>query len=258
MSQSKVSKLETGRQIPSASDIETIGGALGLPVSKRREFAAQAESLRVDFSPWRTQQSRWTSDVQAGANEREKSATSIKALEIVTYPALLQSAGYAREILMKALKPFDDADTQEVEIAVSARLQRQEILFDEARHFQFLMPEAALRFRYGDWSTLQAQIDRVRSLITLKHISVGIVPWQQELPMVPGEPVVIYDDELADTETESGPLMVRGIEEVGRYRQIFDALWKVALVDEKADRLLASIQKEISRAADAATGESGR
>jgi transcriptional regulator with XRE-family HTH domain len=248
MSQSKVSKIETGRQIPTASDIEKIGDALGLSVAKCKELVARAENLRVDFALWRTQQSGWTSDVQAGVQEREAAAISIKALEIVTYPALLQTAGYAREVLAKALRPFDEVNMQELEAAVSARLQRQEILFDESRRFQFLMPEAALKFRYGGWSTMQAQIDRVQSLATLTHISIGIVPWRCELPVVPGEAAVLYDDELVETETESGPLLVRGAEEVGRYRRIFDALWNVALLDDEADQLLASAQEELTEA----------
>src|SRR5712691_5219613 len=56
MSQSKVSKIENGRQLPTAADIEAIAQALGLKDEVVEELASGAERLRVELAIWRVEQ----------------------------------------------------------------------------------------------------------------------------------------------------------------------------------------------------------
>ena len=67
-------------------------------------------------------------------------------------PGLLQTADYALRIMEIAniQGAVDLAD------AVNVRLARQEALYDQGRHFEFIMTESALRWRPGPPELLSA------------------------------------------------------------------------------------------------------
>ena len=86
-------------------------------------------------------------------------------------PGLLQTAEYARRIIeMPTSAPKQSG------AAVAARLDRQETLHDRKRHFEFLMTEAALRYRPGPPEVLAAQLDHLAALATLETITFGSSP----------------------------------------------------------------------------------
>lgn len=245
ISQSKVSKLETGHQVPTASDIEAIGRALELTDSRQQELAERAEKLRTEFFAWRFRRPRSASDAHRIAKDLEVAAKLVRAIDVVTIPAALQTAGYASEVVSRALHPFGRPE-DDVKAAVAERVRRQEALVDPNRTYEFLVLEAAFSFRYGPWETMLAQVDRIRSLATLENVSIGVIPRTQDLPVVPGDAFVVFDDEVVATETVSGVVFERGGDEVSRYLTIWSELWRVALVDAEADRLLGSLYDDFA------------
>jgi hypothetical protein len=97
-------------------------------------------------------------------------------------PGLLQATEYARRIMASASLNHDAS----LGAAVAARLGRQEALHNPARAFEFLVTEAALRYRpgapdvlttpHGDLpaaltqETLTAQLDHLAAVVTLGTI----------------------------------------------------------------------------------------
>ena len=104
-------------------------------------------------------------------------------------PGLLQTAGYARSILYLA------DETADTGAAVAARLARQEILHQPGRAFEFLLTEAALRYRPA--GTLRtAQLDHLAAVVTLETISFGVIPADAEMHAITRWGFVIYEDRI--------------------------------------------------------------
>ena len=60
-------------------------------------------------------------------------------------PSLLQTAQYARFPIAEGVV-LHGARADEVDAAVSARLQRQQFLYDPSKRFEFLLAEPVLRW----------------------------------------------------------------------------------------------------------------
>jgi transcriptional regulator with XRE-family HTH domain len=104
----------------------------------------------------------------------EREALSLRSWELAGIPGLLQTAGYARAMLRGALP---DANEEQVEEQVSARLQRQEIL--ERRDPPMLwaiMDEGTLRRRVGDAGIMREQLDHLIGVSRSPRVKVLVVP----------------------------------------------------------------------------------
>ena len=82
--------------------------------------------------------------------------------------------------------------------AVAARLGRQEALHDPDRSFEFLMTEAALRYRPAPPQTLTAQLDHLAAVVTLETISFGVIPADAEMHAITRCGFILYEDRTGD------------------------------------------------------------
>jgi transcriptional regulator with XRE-family HTH domain len=135
-----VGAVETARRMPTedftarcdvVDELSTGGALLRLRAHLRDQLHRQV------WPPWFRE---WPSI--------EREALSLRSWELAGIPGLLQTAGYARAMLRGALP---DANEEQVEEQVNARLQRQEIL--ERRDPPMLwtiMDEGTLRRRVGE------------------------------------------------------------------------------------------------------------
>jgi hypothetical protein len=99
---------------------------------------------------------------------------SLRSWELAGIPGLLQTAGYARAMLRGALP---DANEEQVEEQVNARLQRQEIL--ERRDPPMLwtiMDEGTLRRRVGNAGIMREQLDHLIEVSRSPKVKVLVVP----------------------------------------------------------------------------------
>jgi transcriptional regulator with XRE-family HTH domain len=136
MGQPKISKLETGRQLPTAQDIQTLTGPLGLSQRTARELLDDAEQLRPTFARWPSGGASLLAE-QRAAGEIERDAAEMTAVQPLVVPGLLQTPEYAHEIFARvSLDP--DAGLR---LAVRARLERQRILTSTGRRFTFVVLE---------------------------------------------------------------------------------------------------------------------
>src|SRR6266567_3162085 len=88
-----------------------------------------------------------------------------RVYETTFIPGLLNTAGYAAAILkfwagLMSL-PGD------IETAVAARMDRQNVLYSAERRFVFVIEEQALRTRVGDTEVMAGQLDRLLALMSL-------------------------------------------------------------------------------------------
>ncbi|MGH3439609.1 MAG: Scr1 family TA system antitoxin-like transcriptional regulator, partial [Sciscionella sp.] len=135
------------------------------------------DQARVEYSSWRKAYSNagGAAQSQADIGERERRATTTSEFAPTMIPGLLQTAGYAREVLALPTGPAAHGATPEAMAA--ERIKRQDILYQQGRSARFVLGEAALRTRFGSVDTLVAQLDRLVALAGLVTVDLAVVPF---------------------------------------------------------------------------------
>ncbi len=85
-----------------------------------------------------------------------------------------------------------DRDRDDLGAAVAARLDRQAILYDETKRFEFLLAEGALRWRLGALGSHLAQLDRLVAVSTLPNVDLAVLPQTAPVPAWHGHGFVIF------------------------------------------------------------------
>jgi hypothetical protein len=84
-------------------------------------------------------------------------------------------------------------DDDDLATAVSVRLERQRALYDRQRRFEFVLTEAALRWRPGP-GLLAAQLDHLASMATLETIELAVIPGDAEMHAPTRCGFIVYED----------------------------------------------------------------
>jgi Domain of unknown function (DUF5753) len=165
-------------------------------------------------------------------------------------PGLLQTAEYARQIMALAGIGLHGG----LAAAVAARLGRQQALHDPDRSFEFLLTEAALRYRPAPLQaltaqpggrrdastnqTLTAQLDHLAAAVTLETNSFGLIPADAEMHAITRCGFILYEDRtggqppLAAVEAPHASLYASDPADVAPYREQLDRLPCAAVVVE--------------------------
>ncbi|MCP2164563.1 helix-turn-helix domain-containing protein [Goodfellowiella coeruleoviolacea] len=241
---SKISKLETGKQLATDSDVIEWCRATGAPESVREELRDALRDLKVSYETWRSQlrDGGFRSRQQQSA-DIEKTATKIRAVEFGVVPGLVQIPEYAREVfaIHSDLLGLD----RDLDEAVSVRMARQQVLYEPGKQIEILVAESALRYPVASASVMLAQIDRLISIIGIRSIRLGIIPLNRRLPIMPMHGYWVVDD-LVLTETIVAEIKSTEPSEVEAYNKLTDQLWTVAVEDAEARALLHQIANDTS------------
>jgi transcriptional regulator with XRE-family HTH domain len=233
--QSKVSRIENGRQLPSAEDIRKWADVLVLEPALVVELNEQLADLLAARNDWRRRAHQGQVAIQADYNRLAAESTLIRQFDTASIPGLLQTPGYARQMLAQAII-LGHLERDDVEPALALRLQRQQALYDPGKRFEFLIDEAVLRRLVCPPPVMRGQLDRLQTMVGMPNIRLGIVPLGMQLEIVPQNGFVLYDDlAFAETFTSEG---VCSEEESAAYARILDLLWQDAVTEEAARRLI--------------------
>lgn len=249
LSQSTVSRIELGQAMPSLADVERWAYVTRASSNQLAELRALAEAAAVETITWRKVIRRGLPDLQQDVRELEHDAATILNFQPTIIPGLLQTADYARRIVQSGY-PEGRPD---IGTAVDSRLERQAILYDETRHLEFVVAEAALRWRIGPRHTMLAQLDRIATVATLPSVTIGIIPQNAEVPAWHIHGFTILDDRPAGppivrVETLTTGLSISDGPSVERYRQAFRLLKEAAVSGRQAERILRRLMGELQSA----------
>jgi transcriptional regulator with XRE-family HTH domain len=228
--QSKVSKIETGRQLPTEDDIRQWARVVGAPAAKVEELLASLERAKVEFATWREQYRAAGSgaDKQADIRALEARATRIGEFQPAFIPGLLQTAQYARELLLAwavdAAQGAFGINEAGVDRLVAARMQRQQLLYEPGKQVQLVILEAALYSRVCSPETLAGQLDRLIAVTSLPNVEFGIIPFTASLPVFPICSFMIFDTELVTVESLTGEQQVNEPDQIALYDRFFALL----------------------------------
>jgi transcriptional regulator with XRE-family HTH domain len=244
-SQSKISKIETGRQTPTDEDVTAWCEALDAPEATVAELLAELAELRVEQRDWRRQLRAGHRGRQQQISELEQNAGRIRAVEVVAVPGLLQTADYARRMFAAQAELLEYG--RDLDDAVRARMARQQLLYESGRSIEILVAEAGLRHSICPPTEMAGQVDRLVSVLGLPGVRFGVLPLGRRLPFAVMHGFNLLDD-VALVDTLSSELRIDDPEQVAVYHRVVDRLWPVAAEAGEARAVLARIAEDLALA----------
>jgi transcriptional regulator with XRE-family HTH domain len=232
MSQTKISRLETGAVAAEPSDVRLLAEALELPPAEAERVVGLAEHADNQLLEW-TSAGRDLADRQREYGRMESTAKDLRTFQPTVIPGLMQTSEYARALMADLEDEVDDAPLADsaVSEAVNARMQRNQILHVPHREFHFLITEQVLRNQVCQPAEMIVQIDRMREVATYPNVHLRIVTDDALLPIAPYHGFVVADDRWVSVDLFNVSLRSSGRQTVRSYRRVFEALEAVAMTD---------------------------
>ena len=239
---SKVSKLENGRQTPTDEDIR---GWTRVTNSEGETEAllASLHTLEVQHAEWQRILRTGLKPVQQQLYEDSLKTRLFRVYEVTVIPALLQTPGYARARLIAAARRFVAND---VDDAVQARMQRQEVLYRHDKQFHFVISEAALRLRLCSVEDMLGQLDRLVSLSALPNVRLGVIAFETVYRSSAKRGFWLYDNDRVKVETISAALDLRQPQEIELYSAAFEELASVASYGRAARAIINRVIEDLA------------
>lgn len=246
ISQSKVSRIESGSSLPSVPQVAAWVEAVGGSAETRARLTELTEAAFAEVQTWRSATpSREV--LQGKIHASEASAHTVRVFQPFLVPGMLQTAEYARRVFSYYHLPYDDNDLAK---AVAGRMDRQLALYEEDRRFGFLITEAALRWRPGPARVIRGQLDRIASLATLGNVTIGLIPMDVVSNIVtpPGFDMLSEDDgeTIVTIETMHANLVVTDPDHTAEYETAWSTLGQLAVYDDDAAQLLQRIRTSVT------------
>ncbi|ETK34228.1 Scr1 family TA system antitoxin-like transcriptional regulator [Microbispora sp. ATCC PTA-5024] len=233
VAQPTISRMETGRLLPTPETVERVAAALDLDQNARRELDTLLVRLREEVSRLKG----GLAGREAANAARLRSSKWMAVFSSAVIPALLQTAEYAR----LAVAIGRDVDEDDAAKAAAVRVDAQAVLFEEGRRFAFVLTEGAVRTWPGSPSLMLAQLDRLAQVSTLPHVRLGVVPWKVEAPAFPLHGFAIYDGSVSVVESLTGDLTLTEAAEIGAHEEAFEAFASAAVYGDELRALLGEI-----------------
>ncbi|MEU8749731.1 helix-turn-helix transcriptional regulator [Streptomyces chartreusis] len=233
---SKVSRLENGKQTPSRDDLTAWAEAAGR-ADVVAELTGRLAGLETRYRSLRKQYSNGHRARQEQGLVETEQTTELRAVEVIRIPGLFQTPEYARAVFT-ANAAFRDVPVTDIEDAVRARMRRQQALYEPERSFRVLLWEGALYALNAPRPVMAAQLDRLRSMVGMDTVQLGIIPFAAELRRSPSHGFWIYDRRLVIVETLSTEMWLDDEESITLYERAWDWLADSAVYDATAHRLI--------------------
>ena len=177
----KVSRIQNGRQIPTAEEIRVWAKACNA-ADEADDLVDLLEQVSTQRLTWRHWLAAAGGRVQGAYNELFRQSTKVEMFENESIPGVLQTPGYATALLGYLL-PLHGVDRALVDDEVTARMERGRYLHDPAKQFDLLMTETALLSSPASADVLATQIESVLRLSELPNVRIGVVPLRPGLPV---------------------------------------------------------------------------
>jgi transcriptional regulator with XRE-family HTH domain len=231
--QPTVSKVETGRMVPSVDVLDRLSRALGLDDSTAREVRELLHAVMA--APGVDQQADdATPNAGSTVDDEVRSAQLVRSFQCVVLPALLQTAEYARHVFASVPNSAPDA----VGRAVAARIERQSVLYEPGRESVFVLTEAVLRTWPGTAALMLAQLDRLLAVESLDTVRLGVIPWRRRVPVLPRHGFTLCDQRALVVETFDRERVSADSAELAAYEETFARFEEAAVFGDEVRELL--------------------
>ncbi|MFF8310183.1 helix-turn-helix domain-containing protein [Streptomyces lydicus] len=242
MSASKLSKIETAKVAPSVTDVERILTAIGVSDEVKAEYLEAARAAATETTAWRLIRRLGVHKAQQQTRALEAQMTLLRLFQPALIPGLLQTPEYIRAILSRH-NLGEDVLTQ----TISARIERQQALYDSTKELHFVITEPVLRWRIVSAAKMAEQLDRLVSLSRLPNIDIRIVPLSARQQDIANHAFVIRDDRTVSVETVHAEVVVTDPRDVALYVHKFEGFASMALSGDAMRATLEGIRDELLR-----------
>ena len=176
--QSTISRIERADQRVSLKQVVAWANATEARDEEQARLLALAEEVLTGPTSWASASESGSTDFAHEVAALEAKTGLLSNYQPAAIPGLLQTTEYARRLLSSGPQgpPADLAER------VMNRMDRRRVLYDEAKRFRFVIPEAALRWPYGPPDD-PAVLDEHREQLALvdwaarrPNVEIGILP----------------------------------------------------------------------------------
>lgn len=239
--ESKTSKIEYGKQAPTEADLRAWCTHTH-SLDQLPDLIATLRNIEAAYLEYRRALGIGTRRHQRVLMRTETRAEQLRWYEPVVVPGLLQTPEYIEGVLRRMIRFYDIPN--DLDEGVSARIERQRVLYHGNHQFSFVIAEQVLQTTVGNDSVMLGQLDRLLTVMALPRVLFGIVPGRAiyDGPSING--FVMYDNRLVIVETVSAELSISQPREIGLYGKLFSQLSERAVYGEAARDL---IRAEIDR-----------
>lgn len=242
MSTSKLSKIETGKTAPTVADVESILTAIGVSDEVKAEYLGVVRASTTETTAWRLVRRMGVHKAQQQTRALESQMTLLRLFQPALIPGLLQTPEYIRAILSR-----HDLTEDVLTRTTTARLERQQVLYDSTKELHFIITENVLRWRIVSAPRMAEQIGRLIALSRLPNIDMRVVPFAAEQRDIANHAFVIRDDRTVTVETVHAELVVTDPRDVSQYVKKFEGFASVALTGNDMRSMLGSVQDDFLR-----------
>ncbi|WP_436774906.1 helix-turn-helix domain-containing protein [Yinghuangia sp. YIM S09857] len=246
-SESKISRMELGRVSFKDRDVADLLTMYGVTDETEREALLNLTREANATGWWHSYGDILPSWFQVYVG-LEEAASVIRTYEVQFVPGLLQTADYARAVIV-AGQP--NASAPEVERRVGLRTQRQAIL-DRVRppRLWAVLDEAALRRPIGGRDVMRGQIQHLIDAAAHPHVTIQVMPFRFGAHAAEGGPFTLLrfpEPDLPDVvylEQLTSALYLDKRDDVDQYTEVMERLSVDGLPPDRSVDLLARILKE--------------
>ncbi|MFD9884806.1 helix-turn-helix domain-containing protein [Streptomyces alboflavus] len=239
---SKISRLQNATTPPSADDIRAWCEACGA-TDQTSDLIQSLHAVEGMFIEWRRMERAGLRRAQEARLPLYARTRHFRAYSSWLVPGLIQTRAYTtatlREIQRRRGLP-DDVDE-----AVEARVERQQLLYEPNRTFAFVVEESVLRSGPGDAEVMVGQLGHLIAVGSLPNVSVGVVPMRAGRSRWAAEGFWIYDSAQVNVELVSGYLTITQASEVAMYADTFAQFVDLALYGADARVLMAEVLRSL-------------
>lgn len=248
MSQSKISRIESGRTLPSVADVERIlKGLESVSPDVAEHVLSLARVANVEHASWRAVARSGMWRKQAEIKALTESSTEVRHFLPIVPSGLLQTPEYARY----ALTPVIEGNpARDIDRAVRARLDSQDALNNESRRFYFLLTEQAVRLKRAPSPVMVGQLRHLIEVAKRPNVDLAILPSSVMVGASPLNVFVAYDDRLVIVELFSGEVALRDYRDVSYHLNVFEYFRSRAVTGEDARGILETAASEFMRVRD--------
>ncbi|BEK92734.1 helix-turn-helix domain-containing protein [Nocardia seriolae] len=233
--ESKVSRIEYGKQQPSEADLRAWCAHTGSD-DQLADLIATLRNIQAAYLEWKRLLGTGTRRRQRLSIKLEGETGSMRWYEPALVPGLLQTPEYAEGVLRKIISFYRVPD--DLDEGVATRIERQHVLYRGDHRFSFVIAEQVLRTTVVDDSVMLGQLDRLMTVMTLPRVQLGIVPERAvfEGPAMNG--FIMFDNRLVHVETVSAELSITQPREIALYSRMFTQPAEQAVYGEAARGLI--------------------
>ncbi|WP_405536728.1 helix-turn-helix transcriptional regulator [Streptomyces sp. NBC_00075] len=240
---SKVSKLENGKQTATPEDLRAWADATGQP-EVYPELTARLTGFESHIRSWRRALASGFKPMHENLSSEIERTKDLWVWEESVIAGMVQTPEYARHVITRYSQLL--SATGDIDDSVRARMQRQEWLYRSGRKLHVLMWEAALRSLICPPSVLAAQLDRLTGLIGMDTVDLGIIPFTASVKIVPANGFWVLDDRLVVAEDWHAEIWLDDADNIALYTKVWRTLRESAVYGAEAHNVINSARRALN------------